>query len=562
MTVYRFGDCLLDSTRALLSVRGAEMHVEPQVFDLLRHLVENRDRVVSRDELVAVVWNGRCVSETTIGARIFAARHAVGDSGQVQAIIRTLPRRGFRFVAPVSVEPEAMPEPPRPQARRWRAVLHTLPRRRLAIVGLLLVAVGMAAVLAARLVPAPLSVASADRPVSPLRSTTAVAVLPFVGLGDTATGFMGEALAATLVNTFASDPVVTVVARRASAGRTRRATVNPRQTVDERAVDYVIEGSVARASDAIRVTIELVDGATNDVLWARRYHCAADEFFALERKIAVEVGRHLDLRIAYGEGDLPGGTDALDAWLEYLRGRNAYARFSDADNARARTHFDAALAADPDYAEVMVALAKTYLVELGLHPERRARILARIDELATGAAEIAPELPQLFELRAWLALATGHLDRAIAHAEAMAALYPAGAESNYLLGQMAFFGSDYDLAASALELARGANPKGRASYHSHLAFARVALGDLEDAVAIGETIVARWPHYAPGRAYLAIFYQLAGRPAAARSQAALLTRIAPEFTLEVVRERFLPMADRDLALRLIEAARRAGVSHS
>jgi DNA-binding winged helix-turn-helix (wHTH) protein len=100
--IYRFANCMLDSRLRELTVGGAPAHVEPQVFDVLRYLVENRDRVVSRDDLVEAVWLGRIVSEATIGARIFAARQAVGDTGEAQAVIRTLPRRGFRFVASVN----------------------------------------------------------------------------------------------------------------------------------------------------------------------------------------------------------------------------------------------------------------------------------------------------------------------------------------------------------------------------------------------------------------------------------------------------------------------------
>lgn len=98
---YRFNDIDLDT--ALMEVRcaGAARPVEPQVFDLLRLLIENRERVVSRDDLISSVWNGRIVSDTTISARINAARRAVGDSGSRQRVIKTVPRRGYRFIADV-----------------------------------------------------------------------------------------------------------------------------------------------------------------------------------------------------------------------------------------------------------------------------------------------------------------------------------------------------------------------------------------------------------------------------------------------------------------------------
>jgi DNA-binding winged helix-turn-helix (wHTH) protein len=102
--IYQFANCALDCSLRQLTVAGKPVHVEPQVFDVLRHLIEHRDTVVSRDELIEAVWHGRIVSEATISARIWAARHAVGDTGDAQAVIRTVPRRGFRFVAPVCVD--------------------------------------------------------------------------------------------------------------------------------------------------------------------------------------------------------------------------------------------------------------------------------------------------------------------------------------------------------------------------------------------------------------------------------------------------------------------------
>jgi len=98
---FRFGDCELDEARRELRRGGAPVPVEPQVFDLLAQLVRNRDRVVTRDDMIEVVWGGRIVSESTLSSRINAARRAVGDSGEAQALIRTVARRGFRFVGEV-----------------------------------------------------------------------------------------------------------------------------------------------------------------------------------------------------------------------------------------------------------------------------------------------------------------------------------------------------------------------------------------------------------------------------------------------------------------------------
>jgi DNA-binding winged helix-turn-helix (wHTH) protein/pimeloyl-ACP methyl ester carboxylesterase len=105
------GDCVLDPTARELRRDGEAVHVEPQVFDLLLYLIENRDRVVSKDDLLSAIWHGRTVSESTLNSRINAVRRAVGDSGERQQFIRTVSRRGFRFVAEVQQDGSAAGEP-------------------------------------------------------------------------------------------------------------------------------------------------------------------------------------------------------------------------------------------------------------------------------------------------------------------------------------------------------------------------------------------------------------------------------------------------------------------
>ena len=100
---YRFGACELRIDSHELLVDGKPRDVEPQVFDLLRHLIEHSGKLVSQDDLIASVWNGRIVSDSAISARISAARAAVGDDGTRQRTIKTVPRRGFRFVADVQL---------------------------------------------------------------------------------------------------------------------------------------------------------------------------------------------------------------------------------------------------------------------------------------------------------------------------------------------------------------------------------------------------------------------------------------------------------------------------
>jgi adenylate cyclase len=602
---YRFANCLLDSPRRELTVGGASVHLEPQVFDVLRHLVENRDRVVSRDELVEAVWQGRIVSEATIGARIFAARQAVGDTGEAQAVIRTLPRRGFRFVAPVTADgldrgamdrpvdqtrgpsgiggigkkglgiamhpvrvaraaigvgPGVAPRGSAPQPGPAQYARHSRVRLAVSAASILLLLAGAGLMSSGQLWEARLDTASLERMAFPLPGKPSIAVLPFANLSsDAAQDMMGEGLTESLVNALARNSSLFVIAHSSTtpyAGQSAAA----KRAAEELGVRYIVEGSIKRAGNQARVTTQLLDALDGSVLWSERYQRPAGDLLALEEEITARIARSLDIRIIYGSERSAGGTRSLDAWAAYGKGRAEYLKFTAAGTARAREHYLRALDFDPRYAEAMVALANTHFIEMvGARAEDWGSALAKIAKLQHQAARIAPGMPRLFELRSLLALTRGDYDLALTEAEAMAALDPNGAESHYVLGRMYFFAAQYERAIDSLRTAERINPHNRASYSSHLAFSYLALGKVDVAISILETVAERWPDYSAGRAYLAIVYQLAGREAEARRQVALLPRVAPDMTMLAIERRFSPMQDRPFADRIIEAARQAGI---
>ena len=120
--LYSFEDFVLNSDRRELRCRTGLIGLEPQVFDLLEYLIRNRERVATKDDLLAAVWGGRIVSESVLTTRINAARSAIGDSGKDQRFIRTLPRKGVRFVGEVR---EARRTSPRRRRRHLRSLCRT-----------------------------------------------------------------------------------------------------------------------------------------------------------------------------------------------------------------------------------------------------------------------------------------------------------------------------------------------------------------------------------------------------------------------------------------------------
>ena len=222
---FLFADHTIDCDRRELR-RGAEaISVEPQVFDLLVYLVENRERVVSKDDLIASIWAGRNISNSTLTSRINAARRAVSDTGHDQLLIRTIPRKGLRFVGTVSTLPndaELAPPDDRPQTQ-----IREEPRFSL---------------------PLP------DRP--------SIAVLPFTNLsGDPEQEYFSDGISEDIVTALSKLRWFFVIARNSSFTYKGKSIVM-KQIAEELGVGYVVEGSVRKAGDRVRITAQLNDVAT------------------------------------------------------------------------------------------------------------------------------------------------------------------------------------------------------------------------------------------------------------------------------------------------------------
>src|SRR5262245_30422899 len=234
-----FGDCALHPARRELCRAGEPVHLEPQVFDLLLHLIQNRDHVVSKDELLSAVWQGRIVSESTLSNRINAARSAIGDSGERQQLIRTVARKGFRFVGAVSNEPGH------------------------ATAGIVV-----------------------DRTAD---SRPAIAVLPFVNLsGDPGQGYFSDGITDDIITELSRWRRLAVQSRTGSF-RYRDAAVDLKRIARELNVRYIVEGSVRRLGDRIRITAQLIDTETGNHVWADRFDCENVDLFRVQDEVVRTI---------------------------------------------------------------------------------------------------------------------------------------------------------------------------------------------------------------------------------------------------------------------------------
>jgi TolB-like protein len=242
---FLFSGHILDRDRRALRRGSASVAVEPQVFDLLVYLVENRERVVSKDDLIASVWRGRIVSDSSLTSRINAARKAIGDSGEEQRLIRTVARKGLRFVGAVQAVPDgtvtASLTPERPPAELQ------LP----------------------------------DRP--------AIAVLPFVNMtGDPDQEYFSDGITEDIITALSKLRWFFVIARNSSFIYKGR-NVHLKQIAEDLGVRYVMEGSVRKAGDRLRITVQLNDVASGGHIWAERYDRGLADVFAVQDEITEAI---------------------------------------------------------------------------------------------------------------------------------------------------------------------------------------------------------------------------------------------------------------------------------
>ena len=257
--IFRFGDHVLDIERRELR-RGAEpVALEPQVFDLLVYLVRNRGRVVSKDDLIDSVWGGRIVSDSALTTRLNAARKAVNDNGAAQRVIRTVHRKGVRFIGEVREDGEA----------------------------------------AARIEVAP---AAAE---SPTAVRLSIVVLPFVNLShDPEQEYFADGITGDLTTDLSRIPDMLVISRN-TAFTYKGKLVDTKQIGRELGVRYVLEGDVQRSASRVRVNAQLIDAETDAHLWAERFTGDAGDLFALQDEIANRIAAALNTELVGAEAARP-----------------------------------------------------------------------------------------------------------------------------------------------------------------------------------------------------------------------------------------------------------------
>ena len=253
---YLFEDYALDTDRRELSRGDDVVRLEPQALDLLEYLIRNRERVVSRDDLIASIWNGRIVSDSAMTTRINAVRCAIGDTGKAQRLIKTVPRKGIRFVGRVREAAGGSDTGSQPSTSY---------------------------------------LALPDKP--------SIAVLAFTNMsGDPAQDYFSDGITEDIITELSRFSELFVIARNSSF-QYKGKSPDIRQVGRELGVRYILEGSIRRAGDRVRISAQLIDAATGAHRWGERYDRELKDVFAVQDDVSRAIVAILVAHVSKAEAE-------------------------------------------------------------------------------------------------------------------------------------------------------------------------------------------------------------------------------------------------------------------
>jgi TolB-like protein len=517
---YHFEDCVLDTEQRELHRAARLVPVAPQVFDLLAYLIGNRERVVSKDDLIGAIWQGRIVSDAALTTRLNVARTAIGDSGEEQRLIKTLPRKGFRFIAVV-----------REEGASAKA--------------------GSANPANASASPAP---ALPDKP--------SIAVLPFSNLsGDPQQEYFADGVVEDIIAELSRLRWLFVIARNSSFVYKGK-SVDIKQVGRELGVRYVLEGSVRKSSDRLRIASQLVDTASGSNLSANRFEGTLGDVFDLQDRVTESVVGAIAPRLELAEiVRAQRKTHDLDAYDYYLRGLAATYLWTKEANDEALRLFNTATKIDPNFAVAFGMAARCYnwRATNGWMTDP-AREVGEALQLARCAVDVGKDDPAALSLAGFaMARLGGELDTGAGLIGQALGLNPNLAEGWRSIGWVRVWLGQADEAIDCFAKAIRLSPVDSYMFNTQTGMASgyFIAGRDEEACSWSDRAIAGQPTFGPALRVGAASQALAGRKERAQKLMALLRAADPTLRISNLQDR-APWDPAGLA-RLAKGLREAGL---
>jgi TolB-like protein len=519
---FLFADHTLDTDRRELHRGSARVAVEPQVFDLLIYLVQNRERVVSKDDLIASVWGGRIVSDSTLASRINAARRAIGDSGHEQRLIRTAARRGLRFVGSVCTAPEEG-EPAH-------------------VTG---------------------DVREPARPLPPPLDKPAIAVLPFANMsGEPEQEYFSDGIGENIITALSKLRWFLVIAGNSSFSYKDKA-IPTRQIAEELGVGYLVEGSVRKSGDRVRITAQLNDVATGRQLWAERYDRSLADVFAVQDEITEAIVAAIEPQLYAAENFRARRKppESLDAWDLVMRALSHYWRATRQDNIVAQALLEKAIALDPNYCQALAVLAVSHTFGTHMGWEDRATAVPAAERAALAAMRADSDDPWAHLAMATVYVYLGRFEDALAEFETALQLNPNFSLAQGYHGLVLAYCERWEEGADAARRAPRLSPRDpfSAIYSGVAAYAAFVGRDYHEAMRLAREAIRQRLDFAGAHRVLTAAAAMAGEIDVAKAALQELRRAQPDISLAWIADR-MPIKQDAEREHYLEAFRRAGLA--
>lgn len=473
--IYEFGDFELDALRRVLVSRvdSQQVDVTGRVLEALVYLVERPGQLIDKKALIEALWPHVVVEDGSLTQTIHTLRRALGERPGEHRYIATVPGRGYRFVAEVRVRPLAQPKP------EAAPKVDAAPTRRSKAVW-----VGAALSVAVLAIAAVLLFRGREQAPAEMSAGTppAIAVLPFVDMSaEQNQEHFADGLSEDILTLLAHSDSLRVIARTSSFSfKGQNADV---RTIAQRlSVTHVLEGSVRKSGERLRITAQLIDGKSGAHVWSETYDRDVQDYFGVQTEIAAAVAGALKITL-HSVAPRRAETTSTEAYQRYLQGRHLFHRRSGPDLRNAKTNFEEALRIDPGFARAWAALAGVYFVahfeDLTLDDpskwrEAAQRAVALAPDLAEAnvragqyywiagdsdaadrylsrAKELDPADPLVLGMSLSHAMTDGHVEDALAVQRRMIAIDPLSATERGNLGSLLVMTGHLDEASDELE---------------------------------------------------------------------------------------------------------------
>jgi len=522
-------------------------------MDLLLYMAQRPGKVLTRDELEQAIWAGTVVGYDALTSAIIKIRKAFGDNPRDPWLIETLSKKGYRFIGQITeANPEvAVPQPAVPAEHRQAR--QRQPWIVLSVAALVLVLIASVITWYSRQ-RTPTVVVSAEHP--------SIVVLPFANLsGDPGFEYFSDGITEDITTDLSKLSGLLVIAPN-SANSYKNQPLSLKSVARALNVRFVVEGSVRRSGDELRITAKLIDAQSGSHMWAERYDRKLKDIFAVQDDVTHKIVDALAITLTDEERQMVAHryTNSVEAYDLLLQGQALFAHANKEDNARARQRYLKAIEIDSKFARAYAALALTYAEDFRFGwSQDPAQSLQQALKLARESVQLDDSIPQTNWVLGYVLVSEKQFAQAAAAAERAIAIDPNNADAYTTLAYGRVYQGRAQEAVYLVQKAMRLNPHYPSRYQSILGRAYYYLGHYQQAVSILRDAIEKNPVRTPPRLYLILCYVALGRMDDAGWEVEQLRVNNPGFTLATV-DQTLPVARPKQLEKMKAELRRAGLN--